>query len=405
MTEHPPWAGPPTPPPDDEAGTPTPAPRHPSTSGRPPRLVAAPRPRPRHRLRLRPLPARGRRRRPRPRRRLRLLRLLARSRCTSSGRGRRRRHRPRRGSRRRPASGRRRSAVLPPVPARLASGRSRRVRAAARSVALAAPPDRSRRLMVGLGVLAVILLIGAAVSFVATEARGTALPQGLGRPDPADRALRRAAARSDLQAPGRGRLPVAQGLREDGRPRRRDRRSAKEKAQLDDQTASFRAIGLLEGNVDLFKQENGLSAKRHPRLLLLRRQEGAGEGDRPHAGRAGDARPRADPCPAGPVLRPQAPRQAARRRPGRVPRGGRGRRGRRCRTRTSTRCRRPISSRTTRPRARARRAPTPRSRPCWWPTSRPPTSSGPPSCRRSRPGVATKRSIRRSRTRRPTRPP
>ena len=74
---------------------------------------------------------------------------------------------------------------------------------------------------------------------------------------------------------------------------RRTQLSTKDKQDIENQTALMRALGLIDGKVDLFKEENGLNAERDPRLLRLPRQEGAGQGHGPHARRAGHPGPRA----------------------------------------------------------------------------------------------------------------
>ena len=71
----------------------------------------------------------------------------------------------------------------------------------------------------------------------------------------------------------------------------RTRSSAKDKQDMQNQTALMRAIGLIDGKVDLFKEENGLNDERDPGLLRLPRQEGPGQGHRPHARTCGSPWP------------------------------------------------------------------------------------------------------------------
>jgi hypothetical protein len=112
--------------------------------------------------------------------------------------------------------------------------------------------------MVVLGALAAILIIGAAVSFVASRHDGPHYPKTwdarilpIVHFDEQERGLTfKHPVEVDFMSPKAFEKTVTSSS---------GTQSAKQEAQLNDQTASFRAIGLLEGKVDLFKQENGLS--------------------------------------------------------------------------------------------------------------------------------------------------
>ena len=175
--------------------------------------------------------------------------------------------------RRRPGPRRRRPA-LPRGrrPRRPAHPRGARLQAPARAgtgpiggppapVAEPPAPKRRRRLIVALGVLVLVLVGATAASFLVGRDKGPSYPKPVGQPHPAHRPLRRAGAGPGLQAPGAGAVHDAR--------RRSTRRSRPRRARCRPRTSAQIAepdrpacgpSGLIDGKVDLFKQENGLNS-------------------------------------------------------------------------------------------------------------------------------------------------
>ena len=197
---------------------------------------------------------------------------------------------------------RRLAAVLPQVRRVLQRrrGRTGPRRAASRALRPRRRPRRPRRAptvrragkrpnaTVVVATIVTVAIVAAAIGVLATTAaRSKAsradhhVPVDLGSPRRRPGALRRDAARPRLHAPREGRVPLARPRSRSGSPATTRSSRRRTSARSRTRPRELRALGMVEGNVDLFKQANQLSGDDDRSLLRRHSRRRSSSPERP----------------------------------------------------------------------------------------------------------------------------